>query len=152
MYELLLYVHILGGMLWVGGGIAIVALIRQVASKESHEAADHLVDQSTRIYNSLFGPAVILLLATGVTMVIVGDAWSFAQPWVWIALTLFAVAFIDGALIGGRMEKQLLEFREAGQQSSEAAVRLFNRYMRSANISILAWLGMLAMMVFKPGV
>lgn len=152
MYGTLLFVHILGGMLWVGAGIAFVTLIRRVASKESHAAADRLIDQMKHINSTLFAPAVILLLATGLTMVLLNDAWSFSQPWVLIALSLLAVAFIDGALIGGRMEKKLLEYRQAGRQNSEAAVDLFNRYMRSANISILTWLAILAMMVFKPGI
>ena len=138
-------------MLWVGAGIAIITLVRRLASQEGHEEADRLIDQTKHINNALFLPAVILLLGTGVTMVIVQDAWSFSQPWALIALALFAVAFVDGALIGGRMEKQLDAFREAGEQNSAPSVELFDRYMRWANVSILTWLGMLAMMVFKPG-
>lgn len=151
MYDVLLFVHILGGMIWVGGGIVFAALVRQLASRETHEAADRLIDQAKYIYNTVFAPAVILLLVTGVTMVIIQDAWEFSQTWVWVALLLFAIAFVEGAVIGDRIEKQLLELRRAGEQTSIVAVELFNRWMRSTNISILTWLGILAMMVFKPG-
>lgn len=152
MYEALLFVHILGGMIWVGGGIVFAMLVRQVASKETHGAADRLIDQAKYIYNAVFAPAVVLLLVTGITMVIVQDAWAFSQTWVWVALVLFAVAFVEGAVIGDRIEKQLLELRQAGEETSEVAVELFNRWMRSTNGSILTWLGILAMMVFKPGI
>ena len=43
-------------------------------------------------------PAVVLLLIMGIWMVLADSEWSFAQPGVPVALGLFAIAFLVGAV------------------------------------------------------
>lgn len=48
-------------------------------------------------------PAVVVLLITGAWMVLGGVGWSFSQLWVQLALGLFALAFLVGALYMSRL-------------------------------------------------
>lgn len=40
----------------------------------------------------IFTPAPLLVIATGITMAIMNDAWDFSQPWVYLAMGLIATS------------------------------------------------------------
>jgi hypothetical protein len=50
----------------------------------------------------VFAPAVMLLYAMGVWLVLDSDSWAFGQTWIWLALVLFAGAFLIGAVFQSR--------------------------------------------------
>ena len=97
-------------------------------------------------------PSVLLILATGVTLVFVGNL-SFLTPWILWSLVLFGLA---GAVFGARvgpLQKKLLANAQAGLagQWNEAEYQALSRSWRLWGwVATGAPLAALALMVLKP--
>jgi hypothetical protein len=147
-YDLLLLVHVLAAMTWVGGGVMLSLMASRVRQSQtgSGEFARLLPFVGLRVLM----PAVILVLATGIAMVLVDSAWSFRQPWVLAALGLFAAAFLVGAVYLSRIGVALGGASAPGGSATELRT-LLDRWL-AGYIAVLAVLLLaVAGMVFKPG-
>lgn len=148
MYELVVFIHILSSMVWVGGGLFAqftVAHLRKNGGE--HAVADYLVGLEWAD-NRVFGLSSGLVFLTGITMVFLSEAWAFSQLWVIVALTLFLV---DGALQGIFGGRALKELREAFNTDSAGISEPLGRMVTVNNFDTVLVLVILSMMVFKPG-
>ena len=150
MYEVAVFFHILGGFIWVGGLLYVQSIWHRIILSDSHDAARSLYNAVNWSANRVIVPAAITVLAMGITMVSVNDAWSFSQLWVIIALVLFAVsAFGFGTWTDKLFAVALSELDDGGITSAgyrEAAQKL----MRVARVDGFVVITILALMVFKP--
>jgi uncharacterized membrane protein len=147
MYEVLVLVHILSGMVWVGGGFVLVLVERHARYAGGDEEADRMIRRLEWTDDWIFTPAPLLVIATGVTMVIMNDAWAFSQPWVYLALGLILVEFVTGYRDLQRMKAS----REMGTGSPEYEAAL-RSYFRFAPVAIAILGVIVVLMVYKPGV
>ena len=118
---------------------------RTIRAAEGDVVADRAwarMERTTRVFN----PAPILVVATGVIMVIVSEAWAFSQIWIYLALVLFVVALSLGAFFADRWVKQMEEAREQGRVASE----LFDRFLRLGAVETAILIGIVFLMVYKP--
>lgn len=146
MYELLVVIHILSAMVWVGGALVLMLGFRQLKRSEGQAAVDTTLDRLEPAVNRIFLPAPFLVILTGLTLVGVSDAWSFSQVWVYLAIGLFVVVLIMGGGFGDRMERQMRQAREDGRSLPD----LFDRWLRLGFIEMGVIFVIIGLMVYKP--
>ena len=106
MYELLVVIHILSAIAWVGGAFLFMIGLRGIRKAEGDEVAEATLDRLEKA-SAIITPTAFLLLGTGIAMVAIDDAWSFSQVWVYLALALFVVVLILGAGFAERFQRQM---------------------------------------------
>lgn len=147
----LLFVHILAAMVWLGGGVMLLLIAAYTRSSSD----PHAFRQFARVlpYAGLraLTPSVVVLLITGVWMILGGVGWSFSQLWVQLALGLFALAFLVGAVYMSRLGIQINRTLTSFDVDPATANRLLNRWMLGYGIVVIILLAALWDMVFKPG-
>lgn len=149
MYELLLFLHILGGVTWVGGAIYAQALAIRVSRAEDPNELPALARHLAVLGLRVFMPASLVVIVTGVVMTV--QQWSFGQPWIAVAVGLWVLSAALGAVyVGPRIGKVGLLF-EAEGPASEAARSLLQRLFLVSRLELLSFLVILGLMVFKPG-
>ena len=150
MYSLLVFVHVFTAVLWIGGVIGMFVIVQNTRKHEGAAAADRVAARVERLLQFyLVGPVVVL--ASGITMVAVSDAWAFSQPWVYLAIATFVIGTVVGGSASG-MERKIKAARKAGEVEGASFAVLQGRYLRSmwASIAILASVELF--MVFRPGI
>jgi uncharacterized membrane protein len=150
LYEWLLFLHVVAAMLWVGGTALTSVLATIVARRQDRRAVEQLVSTLSTVGPLVMAPATLGVVGFGIWLVLDSDAWEFGQTWIWLALVLFAGAFVVGAAFQSRSAIAARRAAEAGDDA-EASRQLARWAWGSRAILILlvvaAW-----DMVFKPGI
>ena len=92
LYELLLTLHILAVIIWLGAGflLAVLVLGAERAGNRLKEAGYH--QDVAWLAPRLFIPASLATLLLGIALTVEGN-WGFDQAWIVIALAGWAVSF-----------------------------------------------------------
>jgi uncharacterized membrane protein len=124
LYEFLLFVHVLAAAAWVGA-VLFVALVTELALRSNDRSTlVKLVDYDERLAPLLYIPAVLLVSAAGIGMVLDGP-WSFGDGWILTGIALLVVTFILGVgLIVPASKKLAVAVEGAGVESEDAHARL----------------------------
>lgn len=151
MYNLAVFLHILGGFVWVGGFLFVQSIWHRMILSDSDDSARGIYEAINWASNRVIAPAAIVVLTMGIIMVSVSAAWSFSQLWVILALILFAVsAFGFGTWTDRLFTVALAELDEGGVRSPAYLVTA-NKLIGIARVDGFVTIGILALMVFKPG-
>ncbi len=150
MYEILLFVHVLSAILWIGGVAALLWTVRDARAREGAAGADPTLERVERLLMVyIAGP--LLVVVSGIAMVIVSDAWSFSQPWVYLALGLFVVGAAVFSTASGA-ETQIKAARAAGTVASAEYAGLQSRFLNRSGLATAILAAVVILMVFKPGI
>jgi len=149
VYQVLLYVHIICAVIWVGG--AFFAQLLALRAERSTDPADlpKLGRNVEFLALRVFLPASILLVLAGAAMV--AQQWGFGQTWVAVSMGLWLVSVFAGALYVGPRAKKIAELFEAEGPTSTAARALLGRVFLVSRLELLSFAIIIALMVFKPG-
>lgn len=150
MYQVLVYIHIVCAVIWVGG-----SFFAQLLALRAQRASDPMVlpmigRQLEYLGMRVFLPAAILLFIAGAAMVI--QNYSFGQTWVAVSMGLWLLSILAGALYIGPRTKRIAELFESEGPSSPAARGLLGKVFLVSRLELVAFAVILVMMVFKPGV
>jgi uncharacterized membrane protein len=149
VYDWLLFVHIVGAMVWVGGLVALAAFGTHALRSGDRETVARFVGSLRVVGPFVLAPSSALVVAFGIWMVIDSSAWDFGQTWIWLALALVAAAALIGALVLGRSALAAERAVKAGAHARAA------KHMRTWSWGIRLILVLLVVatwdMVFKPG-
>ncbi len=148
-YKLLLFVHILAAMVWIGGAVAI-----QVFGILTKRAADpaksaFFAQNVSFTVNRVLAPTALVVLAAGIGLVEDGN-WHWSAPFVvwglvlWIAVASVAFGFL-GRAIGGAGARLV-----ADGPSPALALRMRNLVWLSRGL-LLVLVVIAFLMVEKPG-
>ena len=149
MYELLKYVHILAGMVWVGGAFYMQLVAIRAARSTDPEDLPRFGAEVEAIGAKVFPIASIVLLIAGITMVL--QRWSFSQAWVAVALTLWVTSLLAGVLyIGPRAARVGKQFHAEGPSSVAARAGMARLFLVS-RLELVSFAIIVYLMVFKPG-
>ena len=150
MVSWLLFVHVLSAMVWLGGGLTLMVAGFRARSSSRPEAVAEFARTVPFVGLRILMPSVVLLLVTGVWQVLASSAWSFSQLWVRLALGLFILAFLVGAIYLSRVGIGLARAAADNRLASEG-VALLNRWL--AGYVVVLGLLVIAVwdMIFKPG-
>jgi uncharacterized membrane protein len=144
-------VHVLSAMVWVGGGLMLSLIAVRVRSSSDPRAIADFARLLPFVGIRVLMPAVILVLLTGVGLVLADSEFRFSQLWVLLALALFAVAFLIGAVYLSRVAIQLDRAIAEPAQTGAGAAALLNRWLAGYWAVLAVLLVAVWDMVFKPG-
>ena len=149
MYEVLLYVHIVCAVIWVGGGFFAQLLALRVQRSTDPSDLPKFGRNVEFLGMRVFLPASILLFIAGAAMV--AQRWAFGDLWVSISMGLWLLSALAGALYIGPRTKKVSELFEAEGPSSTAARGLLDKVFLVSRLELVSFALIIALMVFKPG-
>lgn len=149
MYQLLLYVHIVSAVIWVGGAFAIQALAVVVSRSDDPTELPRLGRNLEIIGSRVFAPAAIVLFLAGAVMTV--QKFSFGQTWIAVSVGLWILSAAAGAVYLGPRAKRVVALFEAEGPSSVAARQLIGRLFLVTRLELAGFAVVIALMVFKPG-
>ena len=117
MYQLLLFVHIICAVIWVGGAVYAQLLAFRVARSPVPLELPHLARHIEFIGTRIFLPAALLLFVAGTAMTL--QTWSFGQTWIAVSVALWVLSAVVGAVyLGPRVERAAEFFQAEGPTSA----------------------------------
>ncbi len=150
IYELLLFVHIMAAIVWVGGAVASQIISFRVLNAGDAGRKAALAGDLEWMGTRVFTPASGILLLFGIFLVL-NAKWSWGEPWIgggiaiWLVSTVLGIAFFGPEL--GRIQK----LTEAEGPESPAVMTRVNKLILVSRVE----LGLLILAVFlmstKPG-
>jgi uncharacterized membrane protein len=149
LYELLLFVHILAAIVWVGGNVTFQFMaLRTLASGDSARIAGLGADADwigLRVYT----PAALLAILAGIGMVLEGDI-GFGRGWIIVGLVGFTYSLLAGSLYNGPQSRKLSEEIAAGGAGTAAVDHRIRRILLSGRIELAVLLFVVFNMTVKP--
>ena len=149
MYKLLLYIHIVCAVIWVGGAIYAQVLAFRVARSPDPAELPRLARHIEYIGTRVFLPAASLLFLAGVGMTL--QQWSFGQTWIALGVALWVLSAVLGAVYLGPRVKRAAELFEAEGPTSQAGRALIDRLFLVSRLELLSFAVIIGLMTFKPG-
>ncbi len=98
LYGVLLFLHILGAAVWLGGEIAMFGLRAMALRSGDRGRILALIRDTDRLNIFVISPAVAVVLAAGIALVLEGD-WGFGRFFVVFGLAGFAVSSAFGGAV-----------------------------------------------------
>src|SRR3954470_9870480 len=150
-YELFLFIHIGGSIVWIGAGF-LSLLLAPTYDRESDEVAiKRFLHDQEWLAMKLFVPASLIVVVMGIALVIESDAWTFSYLWIVLGLVGYAATFVTGFFflrpasegIGAEME------REGGRLTPELRVRI-RKLIVMARVDYVTFALVVLDMVAKP--
>lgn len=153
MYNLALFLHLLGALLFFAG-ITLAGVASEVARRRDRVGDVAVLLSISRIGVLLVAVGGLMLPIFGLWLVHLGH-WGYGTGWVVWALALYAFAMVLGGIGGRRPRRARLlatSLASRGEPVTEELTALLDDAMsRTINyVSLLAVLAILALMVFKP--
>jgi uncharacterized membrane protein len=149
MYQVLLYVHVVCAVIWVGGAFFSQVLALRVERSTDPADLPKFGRNMEFLGLRVFLPAAILLFLAGAVMV--AQQWGFGQTWVAVSMGLWILSVIAGAIYVGPRTKKIAELFEAEGPTSVAARALLSRIFLVSRLELVSFAIIIALMVFKPG-
>jgi uncharacterized membrane protein len=147
LYEVLLFVHIVGVAVWVGGSI-MLGFVGARIQATGDAAFRARFARSAGIVGPVIGVSAVLIVASGAWMVVESDAIELAQLWVWLSLALFLLSAIVGGVYFAPASNRIVAALEGGRiEEADRRAGVFNLVSRLDTLLLLVILGL---MVFKP--
>ena len=143
--------HILGAIVWVGGGLTLSVLASRVRARQDPAAIREFGATLAYVGPRVLTPGVIATVAFGVALVLTSAAWDFTQLWVILGIALFVVAFAIGVGYLARIGLALNRLAgDAGAPTGDADA-LLGRWILGYRIVLIVLVVTVADMVLKPG-
>jgi uncharacterized membrane protein len=149
MYHLLLYVHILSAVVWVGGAFYVQLLSMRMQHSDDPAELPRLGRHVEALGNRAFVPAAALILLTGAVMTV--RSWSFGQIWIAASIALWLLSAVGGAAYLAPNAKRAVALFEAQGPESRAGRQLLERLFLVSRAELVSFAVIIGLMVFKPG-
>ena len=149
LYRVLLYVHIVCAVIWVGGAVYAQLLALRVSRSPDPSDLPRLARHIEFIGSRVFAPAAVLLFLAGVGMTL--QAWSFGRFWIGSAVALWVLSAALGAVYLGPRVKRAAELFEAEGPTSQSGRALIDRLFLISRLELVSFAVIIALMTFKPG-
>ena len=148
--QVLLTLHILATATWIGAALALQIIGRRMRSPTRDAAVDGFALDAEAVGKTVFGPASVILLVTGVALV-ERENLGWGAPWILVGIGLLAVVLaVGGAFLipEGRRIAELA--RTPGHDPAEVRDRTTRRLL-VARVDLALLIVAVADMVFRPG-
>lgn len=146
MYELLLTIHLLAAMVWVGGATALNVM----ATRAAPETRAVMVPHFEFIGNKVIGPTSGILLLAGFGLVAELDL-SVGETWILLALIGWVVSGIIGFAVLGRFGREIGEAMSATPPDIARSETIYGKLLMWSRIDLLLVVLIVVDMVVKPG-
>jgi uncharacterized membrane protein len=149
LYELLLFLHVLAAVVWVGAVIFFAVVLELALRADDRSLLLRLIAYDDRLGPIFYIPAVLVVLAAGVGLVLEGP-WSFGDGWVVAGLALLLAAFALGIVFFMPTAKRLHAAVAAGGVESSEAVGELHSYRTLTWIDAGLLVAAVFVMTVKP--
>lgn len=143
--------HILGAIIWVGGGVMLSLVGVRARQSEDPSLIREFARMLSYVGLRVLMPAVVAVLVSGVWLVLARSAWDFTQFWVLFGLGAFIVAFLIGAVYLSQIAIQLERLATRTDMDPQAVRDLLGRWIVGYRVILVILLFAVWDMVFKPG-
>src|SRR2546423_1847396 len=97
--QLLLTLHIIAAATWIGAALALQVLAGQMRASTPDAVTDRFAIDAEAIGKTLFGPAAVVLLISGVVLV-AHEHLGWTEPWLLIGIAaMVAAGAVGGAFL-----------------------------------------------------
>jgi uncharacterized membrane protein len=148
LYNALEFLHVCAVIVWVGGVITLVVVNARLAREREAAALQALSSQGEFLGKALIGPAALVTLLAGGTLV-----WEMGigmPAWVVWGLLGFFGSMAIGAGLMQRSGRKLAELAASGQPDPARMASLRRRMSTLGMLNILVLVSTVWAMVFKP--
>jgi uncharacterized membrane protein len=149
VYQLLLFVHIVCAVVWVGGAVYTQILAVLAARSTDPTELPRLARHFEVIGSRVFVPAAVGLLVAGAAMTV--QAWSFGQAWIAVSVGLWVLSAVAGAIYLGPRAKRVADLFDTEGPASKEGRDLLDRVFLVSRVELASFAVIIALMVFKPG-
>ena len=149
LYELLLFVHILAAIVWVGGNITFQFIALRTLASGNPVRIAALGADADWIGLRVYTPAALIALLAGIGMVLEGDI-GFGRGWVIAGLAGFTYSILAGSFYNGPQARKLGEEIEAGGAGTPEVDHRIRRLLLSGRIELAVLLFVVFNMAVKP--
>ena len=148
--KILLTIHVLAAVIWVGGSVAMHILGRRVLSRGDNREIHAFSMEVNKVAMRLYAPTSLILLIAGIFLVDKAG-YDFSQAWIAIALVGWLFSFIVGVGYYGPQDKKLqLLVAERGADDPGVAANVRSALnVNSVEVAILVLI--VIDMTLKPG-
>src|SRR5574341_176472 len=129
--------HILGAIIWVGGGLMLSLVGVRARQSEDPSLIREFARMLSYVGLRVLTPAVVAVLVSGIWLVLSGSEWDFTQLWVLFGLGAFVVAFLIGALYLSRIAIQLERTATGAEIDLPAARDLLGRWIAGYSVILV---------------
>jgi uncharacterized membrane protein len=148
-YEILLFLHLLTAIVWLGGGVMIQALVVRAGKAGDAVLLKKLAENAGWLAQRVFIPSSLAVLVLGVLLTIEGP-WGFGDLWIVLGLAGYAVSFLTGILFlepeGKRIDAAMTAHGPGSPQAAHH-VRRINAVQRMEMVILFL---VVAVMALKP--
>ena len=120
--DILLVLHIAGAGTWLGANI-VQAVAPSMAAKQGPAAAAGWFRIAAGLSTRLYMPAAIVLLATGIWMVLIDDAYGFGTTFVTIGFAMIIIGTLLGIFVFERGSIRAADAIDSGDQTAVRTTR-----------------------------
>ena len=152
MRILLLYGHIVGAIVWIGGAVMFNVLSGRMRKAGNADQVTHIVEESVWLGKSFYTPAAIWVLVTGITLVLTSSgAFDFKDTFVVVGIAVVIASGITGGAYYGKEAEAISEgARSRGLDDPDVKKRL-DRIRLVSWLEIAALLLVELLMVYRAG-
>jgi hypothetical protein len=144
-YEFLLFVHVAGAIIWIGGGFVFQVYGMVELASGDRAAIARFAGNVGRIGERLFAPVGLLVFLAGIGLMIEGD-WDWGRLWVVFALVAFAGSYLLGLLVLGPTAKRIAN---VGPETAHGQ-QLIRRVFALLRVDLLFLFAIVFAMTVKP--
>ncbi len=149
LFEILLVVHILAAMIWIGGALVGMLIGMFIAKGDDANAMSKFCTAFASIAGPAFGGSSLVVVGTGIWMV-ADSAIEFSALWVSLSFAGWLVSMLMGAtIVGMSWTKVGKVLREPGA-TIEGTRPLISRAVRLTWIDLIIRVAVVALMVTRP--
>ena len=148
-YEVLLFLHILAAITWIGGGIALQLIGVRAEQTRNGPFMQALGDSSDWLAKRLFIPSSLATLVLGILLTIEGP-WTFDTLWINLGFAGFAASFLTGILFlkpEGERIGRAIAAHGPGSKQARQHIRRINVVQR---VELVILVLVVAAMSIKP--
>jgi uncharacterized membrane protein len=145
LYEFLLFVHITGAVIWLGGAFTFQMYGWSVRRGGDPEEMARFAGRAGHLAERMFVPASLIVVLAGIWLMIEGS-WNWDQLWVIFALVTFAASFVTGLFVLTPLAKRI---PVAGPTTPEGQA-LIERLFTILRIDLAFMYAIVFAMVVKP--
>jgi len=148
-YSLFKAVHVLGAVIWVGGGVSL--MIHAIRGQRAYKPEDivTVAKQAAFMGEKVFAPVGLITFLMGIAMMI-NTSWGWGHFWIVAGLIGYASTFIVGVAILSPMAKKIDESAEKNGPTHPETMALIERIMLIARFDVAVLMLVVLDMVTKP--
>lgn len=150
MYDLLLTIHVLAAVVWVGGGLAMHILGRRVLKRGDSTEIYEFSKEINHVALRLYAPTSLVLLIAGILLV--NEAgYEFDQLWITLAFIGWLFSFVVGVAYYGPHDKKLQQLVAAEGPNATGVVANVRQALLVNSVEQAILFLIVIDMTIKPG-